>query len=454
MNGIWAGIFAAFMVLGRDQIALLAVYLLVARVIVHWASAERPAACVLSTIGPLLAGAVVGGALIAFPILMTVVLAADLNRPAIDFAGAGAGSLHPALLTTFVIPQVFAAASGVMGAFWGPPSFTWVGTGLYTAQNVGQSYIGAIPAILIVGGVASGRLWDKEIRFFSIAFVVIVIYALGWYTPAFKIAHSVLPGVDLYRRPADAVFLFGGLGAIVAGYALHTWFTEPWRRPTWWTWTALALILVVAFGAALAFGLRYDRLQQLPAALMLAAASFAAGLAALFWAVPRAAVAPWTAALLIGMVTAGDLAYNNGPNSSSALPPQTFEVLEAMSPHHPLRELRSLVVQNATRRDRVELVGLGFHWPNASITHRLENTLGYNPVRLGLYSRATGAEDHVGLPEQRKFSPSSRPTGAYWQTCWGCAGSQRPCRSRRSTRRSSRSHGKHGPEGLRRRPSR
>ena len=39
------------------------------------------------------------------------------------------------------------------------------------------------------------------------------------------------------------------------------------------------------------------------------------------------------------------------------------------------------------------------------MTHRLENTLGYNPVRLGAYSRATGAQDHVGLPDQRKFSP-------------------------------------------------
>jgi hypothetical protein len=62
-------------------------------------------------------------------------------------------------------------------------------------------------------------------------------------------------------------------------------------------------------------------------------------------------------------------------------------------------------VQNATRRDRVELAGLGFHWPNASLTHRLENTLGYNPVRLALYSAATGADDHVGLPDQRKFTP-------------------------------------------------
>ena len=55
--------------------------------------------------------------------------------------------------------------------------------------------------------------------------------------------------------------------------------------------------------------------------------------------------------------------------------------------------------------DRVELTGLGFHWPNASLVHRLHNVLGYNPVRLGLYTAATGAEDHVALPEQRKFSP-------------------------------------------------
>ena len=39
------------------------------------------------------------------------------------------------------------------------------------------------------------------------------------------------------------------------------------------------------------------------------------------------------------------------------------------------------------------------------MTHGIEQTLGYNPVRLRLYSQATGAEDTVGLPEQRKFPP-------------------------------------------------
>ena len=82
-----------------------------------------------------------------------------------------------------------------------------------------------------------------------------------------------------------------------------------------------------------------------------------------------------------------------------------YDVLEPDTRNATIAILKSKVVADATRRDRIELAGLGFHWPNASLTHGLENTLGYNPVRLALYSAATGAEDHVGLPDQRKFSP-------------------------------------------------
>jgi hypothetical protein len=53
----------------------------------------------------------------------------------------------------------------------------------------------------------------------------------------------------------------------------------------------------------------------------------------------------------------------------------------------------------------MEFMGVGFHWPNVSLSQGFENTLGYNPVRMKLYTQATGAEDHIGLPEQRKFSP-------------------------------------------------
>src|SRR4029078_8915419 len=86
-------------------------------------------------------------------------------------------------------------------------------------------------------------------------------------------------------------------------------------------------------------------------------------------------------------------------------PPSTYDVLQPTTNNATIAILKSKVVDDERRRDRVELTGVGFHWPNASLTHSLENTLGYNPLRLRLYSEATGAEDHVGLPDQRKFSP-------------------------------------------------
>jgi hypothetical protein len=102
--------------------------------------------------------------------------------------------------------------------------------------------------------------------------------------------------------------------------------------------------------------------------------------------------------------TAADLGLNNGNNGSSALPPAHYDVLDPASRNETITWLKAHVRTDAMYRDRVELVGVGFHWPNASIPHQLENTLGYNPVRLGLYTRATGAEDHAALPDQRKFS--------------------------------------------------
>ena len=106
----------------------------------------------------------------------------------------------------------------------------------------------------------------------------------------------------------------------------------------------------------------------------------------------------------IAALTTLDLAYNNGPSAPRPCrPPLRRAGARYRQRHH--RPPEEQGGRDDTRRDRIELAGLGFHWPNASLTHRLENTLGYNPIRLALYSQATGAEDHVGLPDQRKFTP-------------------------------------------------
>jgi hypothetical protein len=402
--GVAAGVAAALIVLGRDQVALLSLYLLAGFAAWRILATDRPLQTARTNLLPLAAGAASAVIVFAIPVLLTVLFAAESNRPEIDYIGAGRGSLHPALLLTLVAPDAF-GASGRMEEYWGPPSFAWSGTGLFIAQNVGELYIGAIPLLLILLAGVRGQLWAREIRFFTIAAIAMLLYALGWYTPAFQVFYTLLPGISLYRRPADATFLVGALGAVLAGYAAHRLLTD--RKADISRQQALIAGGTIG-GAILLFVLLavwLDRLPLLPFPLGISALTFAAAGLLLYWVRPRMAAQPTLAAILLVAFTTLDLAYHNGPNGSSALPPSTYEVLQPTSNNATIAILKSKVVDDDKRRDRIELAGLGFHWPNASLTHSLENTLGYNPLRLALYSQATGVEDHVGLPDQRKFAP-------------------------------------------------
>ena len=93
---------------------------------------------------------------------------------------------------------------------------------LSLAQNMGEIYCGILAVILFLGaGIGRRLLLAREIRFFSAALVLILLYALGWYTPAFRLMYDVMPGVDLFRRPADATFIIGFLIAVMTGYLVH-----------------------------------------------------------------------------------------------------------------------------------------------------------------------------------------------------------------------------------------
>lgn len=402
--GACAGVVAAFLVIGRDQVALLCVYVLVGYVIWQWFQKERFGSEIAATLPALLSGAVVGGLIIALPVLMTLHLAEISNRPSIDYAGAAAGSLHPALFVTGVVPHLFGAA-GEMANYWGPPSFVWEDTGLFIAQNMGIVYIGAVSFLLLALGLVKGYLFERSIGFFVIAWVLIVLYALGWYTPFFRLAYEVLPGVDLYRRPADAVFLIGGLSGLLAGYCAHRLLTEFDLAMTTAKLMMLLGLVVAPFALAAGFAGIYDRLGQATLPLMLAAGWIVLAGLSLYLAIWLQPIRPVLAALALIVPLAVDVTVNNGPNGASALPVAALEMLETNSPNKLVRELKTRAANSTTEteRPRVELAGLGFHWPNASLSHRLEHTLGYNPVRLNIYSNATGAGDSIGSPGQRKF---------------------------------------------------
>lgn len=410
--GLAAGIVAGFMVLGRDQVALLGVYVLAGLVIAAIAMADRPLRALRASILPLLAGSL-GAILVAtVPILLTAFLAQESNRPAIDLIGAGKGSLHPASLLTGLISNLYGAA-GPLENFWGPPSPAWEQRfgplDLYLARNMGELYLGFLPMLLILTvGLVRGALLRREIIAIAIAALLVLVYALGRYTPGFRLIFEALPGVSFYRRPADALFILGALLAILGGYLTHLVMTDTAPPTRLWQVLVEAALLAGALGLAVWLAWTVGRVGvatiPLVTALLCALLSAGALVAARGLALRGATLA--AAALLAATLTV-DLSVNNGPSESTALPSQNYDVLRADSTNETIALLKRETARTAApdRRDRIELAGIDFHWPNASLVHQLDNTLGYNPLRLGLYSKATGAGDHVALPDQRTFSP-------------------------------------------------
>ncbi|WP_244491504.1 hypothetical protein [Bosea sp. Root381] len=408
--GFAAGIVAGFMVLGRDQVALIGCYVLAGLVIAAIAMARSPWRALRSSLLPLLAGAL-GALLVAtVPILLTAFLAEESNRPAIDLVGAGKGSLHPAALLTGLFANLYGAA-GPLANFWGAPSPAFEARfgpqDLYLARNMSQLYLGLIPmGLILTVGIVRGALLRREIVALSVAALLVLIYSLGRFTPGFRLLFE-LPGVSFYRRPADAVFILGALFALLAGYLTHLVMTGTAPRARLWQRLLEIALFTGAFGLAIWLARTVGRLELAIVPLVTSLLCAALSLGALVAARGLALRGAWLgAAIVLAATLTVDLSVNNGPSESTALPAEDYDVLRADTANETIAVLKRETARTAgpDRRDRIELAGIGFHWPNASLVHGLDNTLGYNPLRLGLYSRATGAGDHVALPDQRSFS--------------------------------------------------
>jgi hypothetical protein len=375
-------------------------------VLSHWLDTEERWRAVRTSLDPLAAAAIGAVLVVIIPAVLSLLLTAESNRPAIDFAGAGQGSLHPAHLLTAFVPNLFGAA-GPLENHWGPPSPLWGPVDLFLARNMGQLYLGALPiAVLMTATLTRGALWRREVRFFTIAAAVMLLYALGRYTPFFQGVFETVPGVSLFRRPADATFLLGYFAAVLSGYLVHRWC---WGDAQAGYGRRILAALLIIIPLILCFVVPIEKNTFHLAAGPLSSASLFLALALTVVAfLPRLAArsSALTAVAVTGVMSI-DLAVNNGPSESTALPPATYDVLWPESRDPIMEVLKARLGESATggRLDRVELTGLGFHWPNASLVHRFHNVLGYNPLRLGIYSAATGAGDHVALPEQRVFTP-------------------------------------------------
>jgi hypothetical protein len=404
--GIAAGFAAGLMLAEPNQVALLGVYALSGCVLSHWwLSWSRPGA-LRESLKPIAAGLAVAALIVAVPLILCILYVDVSNRPIIAYGEAVHGSLHPASLLTMLVSDLFGAYDPKV-EYWGPFSESWNKNDLTLSQNMGQMYVGTLPVLLVLTvGLVRGLVWSREIRGLTIMTGLLLLYALGSHTPAYSFFYDVMPGVALFRRPADATFLVGGLMAVLGGYLVHRWLTDSLPR-LGWRGRYLELGIVIA---------------GLLAAVGIAGASGKLGLAwkpvlssigwltltLLLLAAPRRWVARAGVALVLApaVLMTADLAANNGPNESTAIMSASYDVLKPDCRNETIRFLKAKVrrAPGTEWRDRVELVGLGFEWPNAALVHGIDTTLGYNPLRIGLVARALGARDYIAGPDQRYYS--------------------------------------------------
>lgn len=400
-----AGLFAGLMALGRDQIGWLFCLTLAAFVVYRLFSPppESPSfgRRLAGMLKPLAGGALVGLIVVGPALVWTVQLAEQSNRSEITLEGAFIGSLHPASLLTAIVANLY-DIHGPLSAFWGPPSPGWGETHLYIARNMTEVYFGALPvAALLVYGLGRGWALRRPAVFFLGALLAMIVYALGKYTPVFAALFD-LPGASLFRRPADATFQIGAFAAVLGGFCVSEYLGAgaPERRAPL-GFALLGAVLLACVGVALAKG-HAEALGAIGFALV----CFALAFGGLFVA-RRLPGRPVLGVLLIALPLTFDLSINNAPNQSTALPPQTYDVLREATGNETIRFLKGKLAENGPdRRDRVELAAIDFHWPNAGLTHGFDMSLGYNPIRLQTFIDVTRANDHVAVPEQRVFSPA------------------------------------------------
>lgn len=415
--GVLFGALASLMALGRDQVAFLFCAMFISLVVWNAIRSGAPFVWLRHRLTTLIAAGVTGVAILAVPALLTMQFLGASNRPDIAYGVAAAGSLAPVNLITLLAPNFFGSLSWAYD-YWGP-GYETVAEPDWTDRAVNYLFIGTAPIVLLLWqGVVGGRLIARGSRLFVAILAVTLVYALGRYTPVFERVFDLVPGVSLYRRPADATFAVNIALALICGHQLHLYLEHGLARPALHLGrrrahvaaglAAIGLALLV--GVGLAFSWKTGHL--LVSAIELGGAIVLAGFGVAVMVVFRHRRHRAVAAALLVAATMGELVWRNAAASLNAEPAARYTAYD----HKTRAEAAGLAllsreIEAATvggQRPRVEILGLGGAWQNASMVYGLENTLGYNPLRIADYERAVGPGENAGDPNLRQFPGTFR----------------------------------------------
>jgi hypothetical protein len=403
--GLAFSLVAAAVALGRNQVAMLLCYVLVAVAIAQVIMAERPLSYLRERLVVFTVMATVGLALVAAPMLLTMQFAALSNRPEIVLDQALLGSLHPAGLAQLAIANIF----GTHGAeYWGPNAATEPLVA-YTDESFNYLFVGTVPVVLLLWfGIIGGGGLRRERRLLLTVAALALLYAFGRYTPAFAWAFDWVPGVNRFRRPVDGSFVFVAMLALICGALLADYIREGVPRGRIAAIVAVALAAMAVVAAGVIFSNRTAHSREALVAVLLSTPVVIVTIFILAFA--RGPRMRAMAAVAVTAIAVAELVWWNTAFRLNAEPYSDYAVLER--PTGRAAEALDLVERHVRarrsngERPRIEVVGLGGPWQNVAIVRSLEAVNGYNPLRIGFYDRLVAPGESNWLMELRDFPAS------------------------------------------------
>ena len=351
------------------------------------------------------------------PILLTMQFLHESNRPGIAYGMALEGSLGPGQPADRpVVPNVFGSLdrrSTTIGGLGQPD----VAGNDWTDRAIDYLFVGVLPVVLIVWhGLAGGRLLESGARSFAVLLVASTVYALGRHSLFFAVMFDWMPGVALYRRPADATFLMNIAAALGSGALLHRFIqdglpTLGGRRVATWIAPSLTIgALALLVGSGLTFARRAGHLGS-SLQHLLCSAALAVGVV-LALVAGRTRGRRGGIALVLVALSAGQLVWRNSASPLNAEPASTYSAYDGLYPD----QAKGLTVLNRALKEReaagdhprVEVLGLDGSWQNAAMTLQLQDTVGYNPLRIAAYERAVGVAESANDLNLRTFPDTFR----------------------------------------------
>lgn len=410
---ITAGGAAALVALGRDQVAYLLCLALAGFGLRHALRAPEALPYLRDRIGVIALALMTTVAITAVPILLTLQFLHGSNRPGIAYGVALEGSLDPVNLLTLFAPNAFGSLDRVYD-YWGPGAATVTGND-WTDRSIDYLFAGTVPLVLLGWhGFAGGRAFGRGARFLTLLLILATFYAFGRHSPLFGWAFDWVPGVALYRRPADATFVLDVALALLAGHLLHRYIRDGLPRPSAGAAYATGLATLVGFAVLVGWSLGFARATgHLGATLAscLAPTILTGAVAATLW-FGRMPGRRRCAAMILVAVTTAELVWFNAASPLNAEPASNYSAYAHMLPDQArgLAVLKREIAARTARGEhpRVEMLGLGGSWQNASMVFRLENTTGYNPLRIAAYEQAVGVGENATDPDLRTFPNTFR----------------------------------------------